>query len=141
VNARSTTRGILFGIGAGALVVLVYAVFAEVLELTLGLLVVGFAGGWLIGNGVAYGAWSGREHEPSRALRWSAVAITMVAWVVAVFVAFVISQALIPAASTPLSSRVTLDGFLDYFNGLDVTRLVHLVALALMALMAWRGAR
>ena len=76
-----------------------------------------------------------------RALQWFAVATSIVAWVAAVFLAFVISQALLPAASTPLSTRLTFDGFLDYFIGLDVTRVVHVVALALMAFMAWRGAR
>ena len=137
----STVRAILFGIGAGVIVVLAYAAFAEILQFTLGLLVVAFVGGWLIGNGIAYGAWSGHEHEPSRAWQWFAVATSMVAWVAAVFLAFVISQALLPAANTPLSARVTLDGFLTYFNGLDVTRVIHVVALALLAFMASRGAR
>ena len=134
-------RAIVFGVGAGALVVVAYAAFAEILQFTLGLLVVAFVGGWLIGNGIAYGAWSGREHEPRRAWQWFAIATSVITWVAAVFLAFVISQALLPAASTPLSARVTLDGFLNYFNGLDVTRVIHLVALALMAFMSWRGAR
>lgn len=141
MNHGSTTRAILFGIGAGVIVVVAYAAFAEILEFTLGLLVVAFVGGWLIGNGIAYGAWSGREHESRRAWQWFAIATSVGAWVAAVFLAFVISQALLPAASTSVSARVTLDGFLNYFNGLDVTRVVHVVALALMAFMAWRGAR
>jgi hypothetical protein len=141
VNPGSTLRAILFGVGAAIIVVLAYAAFAEILQFTLGLLVVAFVGGWLIGNGIAYGAWSGREHETRRAWQWFAIATSIVAWVAAVFLAFFISQALLPAASTPLNARITLDGFLAYFNGLDVTRVVHVVALALMAFMAWRGAR
>ena len=36
---------------------------------------------------------------------------------------------------------VSVAGFLDYFVGLDLTRVIHLIALVLMSLMAWRGAR
>jgi hypothetical protein len=141
VNGRSTTRASLFDIAAGVVVALAYGVLSEPFEFTLGLLVVGFAGGWLIGSAVAYGAWSGKEHERVPSLQWAAVALSIVSWVGALALAFAISQALLPGATTPLSSRLTFGGFLDYFNGLDLTRLIHLVALALMAFMARRGAR
>jgi len=141
VNGRSTTRAIVFGAAAGIVVALAYGVLSEPFEFTLGLLVVGFAGGWLIGNAVAYGAWSGREHERVPALQWTAVALSIVSWVGALTLAFVISQALLPGATTPVASRLTLSGFLDYFSGLDLTRIIHLIALALMAFMARRGAR
>lgn len=119
----------------------VCSAFAEVLGFTLGLLVIGFVGGWLIGNGIAYGVWSGREHETIRALRWTAVALAALGWIGALVIAFVISQALLPQAATPLSERVTVGGFVDYFLGLDLVRLIHVISLALLASMAWRGAR
>jgi len=73
-------------------------------------------------------------------LRWAAVAISVLAWVGALALAFTISQALLPQASTPLASRLTLSGFLDYFTGIDLS-FIHFIALALMSFMAWRGAR
>ena len=141
MNGASAARGITFGIAAAIGTAVVYSVFAEVLGFTLGLLVIGFVGGWLIGNGMAYGAWSGRDHETIKAFRWTAVALAAIAWVGALVIAFVISQALLPQAATPLSERVTVGGFVDYFLGLDIVRFIHVISLALMASMAWRGAR
>jgi hypothetical protein len=141
VNGASAARGIAYGIAAAVGTAVVYSVFAEVLGFTLGLLVIGFVGGWLIGNGIAYGVWSSREHATIRALRWTAVALAAVAWVGALAIAFLISQALLPQAATPLSERVTVGGFVDYFLGLDIVRFIHVISLALLASMAWRGAR
>jgi hypothetical protein len=137
VNARS----VAYGIAAGAAVAIVYAVFAEVLSFRLGLLVIGFCGGWLIGNGMAYGRWTGREHEPVPALQWAALTISVIAWVGALVLSFAISQALLPEASTSLGERLTLANFAGYVFGFGIERIVDVIALALMALMAWRGAR
>jgi len=141
VNGASAARGITFGIVAALGTALVYGVLSEPFEFSLGLLVIGFVGGWLIGNGIAYGVWSAKEHETIRVLRWIAVALAAIAWVGALVIAFVISQALLPQAVTPLSERVTLSGFVDYFLGLDIVRFIHVISLALLASMAWRGAR
>jgi hypothetical protein len=141
VVARSTPRAIAFGFAAAAGVALVYAVLSEPLELTLGLLAIAFFGGWLIGNGVAYGAWSNKQHDTYRPLRWTALALSVGAWLVALALAYTISQALIPQASTSLSTRLTLGGFFDYLAGLEIVPVIHVIALALMAFMAWRGAR
>ena len=141
MNGASAARGITFGIVAALGTALVYGVLSEPFEFSLGLLVIGFVGGWLIGNGIAYGVWSAKEHETIRVLRWIAVALAAIAWVGALVIAFVISQALLPQAVTPLSERVTLSGFVDYFLGLDIVRFIHVISLALLASMAWRGAR
>jgi hypothetical protein len=141
VNGRSTVRGIVFGVLAAIAVALAYGVLSEPFEFSLGLLVVGFAGGWLIGNSIAYGAYAGGEHDPYPPLQWAAVVISAVAWVGALVIAYVITQLLLPQASTPLTTRLSLQGFLDYFVGLDLTRFIHLIALALMTFMAHRGAR
>jgi len=141
VTARSTPRAIVFGIAAGTIVALAYGLLSEPIEFTLGLFVVGIVGGWLIGNAVSYGAWHGKTHEAHRPLQWAAVAIAVVAWIAAVYLAFVMSQVFVPAASTPLISRIGIGGLFEYLAGLDLVPIVHIVALALMALMAWRGAR
>jgi hypothetical protein len=136
----------LFGYGLGLLaglaVAVLYAGAAEVLGLTFGLLAVGFFGGWAIGGAVAYGAWSGRAHLHVQSLQVGAAVIAALAWLVGLFLAYVVSQALLPEATTPLLERVTLSGFFDYVAGtFDFVRLVHLVSLVAAAFMAWRGAR
>ena len=137
---------VLFGYGLGVLaglaMAVLYAVAAEGLGLTFGLLAVGFFGGWAIGGAVAHGAWSGSAHAPVRALQVGAAVIAVLAWLLGLFLAYVVSQALLPEAATPLLERVTLSGFYDYVAGtFDFVRLVHLVSLLAAALMAWRSAR
>ena len=138
---RSTPRALAFGIAAVVVVLLAYGLLSEPLEITLGLLVIGVVGGWLIGHAISYGAWQSRDHEPYRPLQWAALAFVAVAWVGALVLAFVISQALVPDSSVPLSDKLTVSGFFDYLFGLDFIPVVHVIALALMAFMAWRGAR
>jgi formate/nitrite transporter FocA (FNT family) len=126
---------------AAIAVAVVYGVLSEPFEFSLGLLVVAFCGGWLIGNTIAYGAWRAKEHARIRALQYAALVLSVLAWVGALLIAFYVSQARLPNASTSISSRLTLSGFANYFTGLDFTSVIHVIALALMAVMAWRGAR
>ena len=143
--APSTTRGIGYGVLAGVGVAVVYGLIAGIFELAdasrLGNLVLGFVAGWIIGNAIAYGTWRGKEHTTIKSLQWLAVVISVVAWVGALLVAYVLSQALLPSANTPLTDRLSLNGFLEWFNPTDSGRFIDYVAVALMALMAWRGAR
>jgi hypothetical protein len=134
--------GYVLGMLAGLVMAVAYAVAAEVLGLTFGLLAVGFFGGWAIGGAVSYGAWSGSLHVRVRALQWGAAVIAALAWLVGMFLAYVVSQALLPEAATPLLERVTFSGFATYVGGtFDFVRLIHLVSLVAAVLMAWRGAR
>lgn len=134
-----------YGLGLGWLAAAAYAVVyglsAELVGLTFGLPVIGLLGGWLIGTAVAYGGWGENEHLPHRGLRWGAVALAVEGWLLGLILAYIVSQALIPQATTTLADRLTVGGFFDYFLGLDLARLLHLLALALTALMAWRAAR
>lgn len=135
--AFAVALGIVAAIVGGVL----YGIGAEVFELLLGMLVVGAVLGALIGWLVAFGAFGGSEHEPARGVRLVGVGAGLLCWLIGVVLAFVISQALLPAAATSLADRLTLTGFLDYFNGLDLMRFINLGALALMLGFAWRGAR
>ena len=133
-----------YGLGAlaGAATALAYAALAEGLGLTFGLLAVGFFGGMLIGSTVARGAWRDQDHQTVHSVQGGALAIALLAWACGVILAFVVSQALLPQAATPLLERLSLDNSVRYFFGLDgVIQLVHLASLAAMAVMAWRGAR
>ena len=134
-------RALVLGLLAGVAIALVYGVLSEPFELTLGLIVVGIVGGWVIGAAVTAGGWAGRPHPVVRSMQVTAAAVAVVAWVVGLGIAYVVSQVLIPQASTALAERISVSGFLGYFVGLDLVRFIHVIALALMAFVAWRGAR
>jgi hypothetical protein len=133
--------GLGLGWLAAAAFAVVYALSAELVGLTFGLPIIGLVGGWLIGTAVAYGGWGEFEHLPHRGLRLGAVALAVEGWLLGLILAFILSQAFIPQASTPLSDRLSLGGFFDYFLGLDFARFLHLLALPLAALTAWRAAK
>jgi len=133
--------GLGLGWLAAAAFAVVYALSAELVGLTFGLPVIGLIGGWLIGSAVAYGGWGEFEHLPHRGLRLGAVALAVEGWLLGLILAYFLSQAFIPQASTPLSDRLSLGGFFDYFLGLDFARFLHLLALPLAAFMTWRAAR
>lgn len=131
------TYGVLATVG----VLFAYGLLTEPLELTLGLFVVAVVGGWLIGHAVSYGAWGNAEHEPYRPLQWVALVLVAIAWVGGLVVAFVISQALVPDSSVALADKLTPAAFFDWLLGQEFVPIVHVISLALMAFMAWRGAR
>jgi hypothetical protein len=136
------TYGYVLGLLAGLAMAVLYAVAAEVFGVTIGLLALGFVGGFLIGDAVTYGAWSGRAHVQVRGLQIGAALIAGVAWVVAVVLAFVLSQVLLPSAATGLLERVSLSGFAEYLGGtFDTTGLFHLCTLFMWSYVSWRKAR
>jgi hypothetical protein len=141
VIARSTPRAVAMGVLAALAVALVYGFVSEPLELVPSLLAIAFFGGWLIGHAVSHGAWSNREHDADQRMQWTALALTLLAWIGALVLAFTVSQTLIPDSSLPLSTRLTVDNFFGYLGGLEFVPVIHLVSLTLMAFMAWRGAR
>lgn len=135
---RSYDLGLLSALG----VALAYGVSAQIFGLSWGLIAVGFVGGIVIGGAVSRGAWQGRPHVTLRRIQVMAVLIALGSWIVGLFVAYVIGQALLPEAATPLLERLSFGRFSDYFVGLDEQiRFVHAASLAAMVFMAWRGAR
>jgi hypothetical protein len=90
---------------------------------------------------VAYGGWGEFEHLPHRGLRVGAVSLPVEGWLLGLILSYILSQAFIPQASTPLTDRLSVGGFFDYFLSLDFARFLHLLALPLATLMAWRAAR
>lgn len=137
-----TAYGVFLGVLAGLAVAVAYGLAAELLGLTFSLPVVGLIGGWVVGMAVAYGAWGESEHAPDRVVRGGSVVIGVGAWIGGLIVAYVVSQALIQQATSSLFDRLSLSGFFDYvFGTYDFLRLLHVVALALLAGVAWRSAR
>ena len=101
-------KGTLFGLLAGALVALVYGVLAEIFDLSLGLVVVGLVGGFLIGAAVVRGAFNGQFHLVVPLIRWLAALIAVVSWLVAVLVGYFFGQLLFEGAVTPLFDRLSV---------------------------------
>ncbi len=134
-------KGLGLGWLAAAGFAVVYALSAELVGLVFSLPVVGLIGGWAIGTVVAYGGWGESEHLPNRGLRLGAVSLAVEGWVLGLILSYILSQAFIPQASTPLSDRLSLSGFFNYFSSLDFAWLLHLLALPAVAFMAWRAAR
>lgn len=135
-------QALIWGVPTAALIALVYGVGSEIFGLSWGLLVVGLLGGIAIGAAVNRGAWSGREHAVDRSVSSTAGLLGVAAGALGIFVAFVISQVLYQDASTPLTDRVSFDAFLAYVGGqFEINRFIHAVAIAIMAVVAWRRAR
>jgi hypothetical protein len=140
-DSPRVARGLALGALAAVIFSVVYGLSAELIGITFGLPVVALLGGWTIGTAVAYGVWGESVHEPDRTLRRGALALAAGSWLLGLVIAYFVSQALIPQATTSLAERLSVGGFLDYILGLDLVRFIHLLSLALVAVMAWRAAR
>ena len=132
-------RAVAFGLAAAIPVALVYGVLADPFGLSLGLIVVGLIGGYFIGLAMARGAYDGRFHLRVRNLELAAIGVSVVAWLLAIVVAYVGSQLFYQGATTPLLERVSVGGFIDYLGGSIFSPTV--LGLFAMAFTAWRGAR
>ncbi len=120
-------------------VALVYGVLADPIGLSWGLIIVGVVAGAFIGAAVTQGAWNGRFHLVVPRIRWLAVLAAVATWIAAVVVAYVASQVFYQGATTPLGSRLSLSGLVEYLGGAALSP--NVLGLAAMAFMAWRGAR
>lgn len=135
-------HGFDLGVLAALAVAVVYAILADPIGLTWGLIAVGFIGGMFIGAAIARGAWGGRPHPPSRPIQLMASVLAIAGWFVGISVAYVLGQVFYEQAGTGLLERMSVDGLAEYFGGLyEAAGISHAAALAAMAFMSWRGAR
>lgn len=132
-------RAAIFGVLAAQAVAIAYGLLAEAFDLSFGLIVVGMAGGWIIGLAVAKGAWSGRFHLIVPRVRWLAAVIAVAAWIEAAIIGYVASQLLYQAAATPLGDRLSFSGLLEYLSSSVLSP--SILGLVAMAFVAWRSAR
>ncbi len=125
-RGRALAFGTLVALATGV----VWAVLSAVFDLHLGLLVVAAFGGWLIGSAV--------KPVGGRARRW-AIGLALVATVIGSVGDFVLSQALLPEATTPVLQRLSLGSYLDYLSGTFDP--VVALAVVVLVIVAWRSAR
>jgi hypothetical protein len=123
---RARAIGIAAALGTGV----VWAVFSALFGFHLGLLAVAAFGGWIIGSSV---------QPTGKARRQLAALLAAVAWLVGSVGDFVISQALLPAAATPLDARLSIGGYVD--NTVGTFDVVQAAAIAILVIVAWRSAR
>ena len=122
-----SSRSSAYALGAAALTALAYAVLAEPFGFTWGLIVVGLVGGAGIGYFLREGQRQGL-----------AVALAVLAWLVGLVLAYVLSQILYEAATTPLTQRLSLAGLWEYAQ---IALLPRALALVATVIAAWRSAR
>ncbi|HVM29262.1 MAG TPA: hypothetical protein VM305_00625 [Candidatus Limnocylindrales bacterium] len=127
--------GLLAMLGVG----FAYGVLTYPVELEWGLIAVAIGGGWIIGRAINHGAWQGRPHPRNWSLRILAVVLAIVAWLVGMFVSYVFGQLLLEGATQPLLERISPAGFSEYMA--QVYAIHHGIAMAALAIMAWRTTR
>ncbi|HEX5465913.1 MAG TPA: hypothetical protein VFW92_04465 [Candidatus Limnocylindrales bacterium] len=138
-RAASRPRAMAFGLGAAALGAAGWWLTGGLFALAAGLLVVSVALGWLVGTGVAWGAWGERAHAPDRGLRGLAVGLGLLAWLVGSFAVYVFELAFLPQSHLPLLTKMAQLPFLDFT--LQQFMPYGPFELILIALFAWRAAR
>jgi hypothetical protein len=128
-----------WGVVATLGVALLYGLLLYPVGLTWGLAAVGFGGGWLIGRAINHGAWRGLPHPRGWSLRILAVVLALFAWFIGMFISYAASQVLLAGATRPLLERISMAGFGDYMT--QTYDIFHGLAMAALAIMAWRTTR
>jgi hypothetical protein len=129
-SATPRRRAMAIGIAAALGTGVVWAVFSALFGFHLGLLAVAAFGGWIIGSSV---------QPAGNSRRRLAAVLAIMAWLVGSVLDFVISQALLPAAATPLAARLSIGGYID--NTVGAFDIVQVAAIAILVIVAWRSAR
>jgi hypothetical protein len=124
---------------AAALFALLWLLFAGVLGIDYGALVVAAVGGWAVGTAVAYGAWGEREHPPLRPLRGTAVGLALGAWLAGSVLDWLWAQASLPESTQSLAERLAQTPFLDWLSG--QLSVLTVLQVGLLALFSWRASR
>lgn len=139
VQEPSISGALAFGLGATMLGAAGWWLTGGLFALTAGLLVVSLALGWLVGTGVAWGAWGERAHGPDRRLRVLAVFLGLLAWLSGSFAVYVFELAFLPQSQLPLLTKMARLPFLDFT--LQLFMPYGPFELAIIAVFAWRAAR
>lgn len=128
-----------FGLGAAVLGAMLWWLTAGLFALGGGLIVVGLALGWLVGTGVAWGAWGERAHDPDRRLRVLAIVLGLGAWLLGALLVYVFELAFLPGSHLPLLLKMVNEPFFDFTIQLFMP--FGPFELAAIMIFAWRAAR
>lgn len=131
-------RGLWYGIGMAVVFVVAWAVLKAILDLSVGLVVLAAAAGWLTGTAVALGAEPGTFRR-QRSTVLLAVAVCVGIWFVGSFAAYVTSLAILPESTLDLLARMANAPFLDVIGAGFIPG--GPLELAALAIFGWLGAR
>lgn len=132
-------RAVAFGLGGVIVTALVWGFFSAVLELDVGLLVIALVGAWVIGGAVAWGAWQGAAHLPSRGVAYLAAGLGLLGWLAGTFVAYLLAMLLLPGSTVSFGERLAALPFADWLG--PQIGLLDAVAIAILIMVSWRSAR
>jgi hypothetical protein len=138
LDRQRAVSGFDWGLAAMLVVAVLYGFLLYPIGLTWGLIAIGIGGGWIIGKAVSHGAWRGLPHPRNWSLRILAVVLSLVGWVLGMFVSYVMSQVLLEGAALPLLERLSGIGFSEYMT--QTYDVFHGIAMGALAIMAWRTA-
>jgi hypothetical protein len=139
LDRRRALKAFDWGLLAMLGVAAAYGVLVYPVGLEWGLIAVGIGGGWLIGRAINHGAWHGLPHRRNWSLKILAVVLALVAWLLGMFISYALGQLLLEGATQPLLERISPAGFSQYMA--QVYAIHHGIAMAALAIMAWRTAR
>lgn len=128
-----------FGVAAALIGAALWWLTGGLFALGGGLIVVSIALGWLVGTGVAWGAWGEAAHPAVHRLRVDAVVLALAAWLVGSFAIYVFELAFLPGSQLTLFQRMANVPFLEFT--LQQFLPFQPLELVLVAVFAWRAAR
>lgn len=132
-------RALAFGLGAAVLGAALWWLMGGLFALGGGLIVVSIFLGWLVGTGVAWGAWGEAAHPAVPRLRSEAVVLALAAWLVGSFAVYVFELVFLPGSHLTLLERMANVPFLEFT--LQQFLPFQPLELLLVAIFAWRAAR
>ncbi len=109
-------RALAAGFAAGLVVVVAWLSLGGALGLDWGLAVVALAGGWLVGQAVAMGAWGGERHVPALSPRLLSVGLAIVAWMGGQVAVYLWTRITLPDSALTVGERIAATPFTDYFG-------------------------
>lgn len=118
--------------------VLGWIVLKSILDLSVGLVVLAAAAGWLTGTAVALGAEPGTLRR-ARSTVALAIAVCIGIWFAGTYAAYVTSLAILPESTLDLMGRMANAPILDVVGASFIP--AGLLELAALALFGWLGAR
>jgi predicted secreted protein len=131
-------RGLAYGIGMAITFTIVWVILKAILDLSVGLVVLAGAAGWLTGTAVALGAEPGTLRR-QRSTVVLAVAVSVGIWFAGTYAAYVTSLAVLPESSLDLFGRMANAPFVDVVGASFLPG--GPLELAALAVFAWLGAR
>ena len=139
VERPRVARGVALGLAAALAVAVVCAVLRGILDLTVGIIAIAVAGGWVVGAAVRQGAWDGQPHRTSAVPVLIGAALGGLCWLAGLVGAWLVAMAILPGSSRTFTDRLAATPFLDWLS--PQIGLADLLSLLLFVLFGAIGAR